>query len=365
MQSNQKELLTQQEGDRKPVNYVRGALFIAIIALIISLLCLSSSIFFYQSNKKIIHLLIVKHQELQSTFQPKLNYLYKVMDEQQKTIDIMKHNQMSEKKNALLLAQEAVYLLTLAKYNLVYANNITLAQKLMVEANQKIGQMNDPNSIALQKSINDNLMALSTVHKIDIASLISRIAAISDQVSTLSNSSLSPPATKVEVSTAENRGWKQKLMNTFKSLRDIIAIRRLPEPISPLASLENQYSILGSVRLHLTQAQFAILYQDPTLYQNSLQEAKKPLQRFYAKNPKGIKLIESISELQKIEIKPPLPDLTNVLALLHTYIYNMQASLSVPMNNKPLLPTSPATTHTAPYKTNPVNSNHIPRALPS
>jgi uroporphyrin-III C-methyltransferase len=305
-------------------------LMISIAAIIIAIISLISQFFFWQRYHTTTKWLANEHLALQQSITPKLSQLDTELDDQKKALNHLITQASEHKKRALILAEEVQYLIMLAEYNLRFENSIDRASELLTNADKKLEQINDPAINPLRQALANVISTLQTMPKIDTAALISRINAISDQVSSLSRLPTIQEAPEKPQQTKLS-SWKDHLMHALKSLQGILSIRRLEEPIKPLASDEQRIYFLENIRLQLTQAQWAVLHQNPTLYQDSLARAKMELQKHYSQNAMGAQLIQGIHELQQITISPEIPDLSNLTTLLDTSIRNLeQASNATP-----------------------------------
>lgn len=329
-----------------------AVLFLATVALIFAVISLVFQFFFWQLHKKNLETMVLKNRQMLENIQPKFLSIYTELGDQQKLINtLVARSQLEDKKNIVMQAREVEHLLTLAQYNLVFENNIDLASKLMTDADQKLAEINDAATTQIRKSLMNDLTALNAVPKADPIKLISQLAAMSDQVSMLSTLPVIPVDRQAQEIKRTHLSWKEKLMDTLRSLRGILTIRRLPENVKPLASPEEQLYIVENIRLQLTQAQWAVIHRSPDLYQESLAQAKKQLQNYYFRNPNGANLIAMIEDLQKINVRPNLPDLGNTINLLRTFIQNSEQSVTTPIKPSTVPQTS--------------TTNPTPRALPS
>lgn len=368
-----------------PPRRSRGMILVATFALILSIISLISQLFFWQAQKGRDDKLTSQQQQLQADLSSTHNQIQGRLNQQQKTINFLVANTSeTSKKNVVFLAEEAKHLIVTSQIILLYDHNYELAKKQMIEADQKIQEINDPSLNPIRQELNNALVALNTTPKIDQSGLTMRLFAISDQVNSLSALPVINAPTKNVPPKTLHANWREKLWATLESLREIISIRRLPGTIKPLPSEEQQLYLIEIIRLQLTQAQWAVIHQDSKLYQASLGAAKKNLQQYYSMNPTGANLINMITELQQYNINPSLPDLSNAVTLLQQYITSTSQKVNAtsvipntisemaqpaPSNVSPSLPkptptpNSPSINQSSPPIPNTTNS--LPQALPS
>lgn len=322
-----------------------GIIFLAASALIIAIISLVFQFFFWQLHQKNQENLKAQNQELMQTVLPKFQGLNAELNKQQQVLNnLMAKTQAEDKKSAIYAAKEVEYLLTFAQYSLLYDDNVEFASKLLNDGLQKINGIPDPALMPLRKSLEQDLSTLSATPRVDMTDLLGRIASISDQVSALSpipvmtNNVINKPVVQPQTS------WKEKLLDVVRSLRGLVTIRRLEEPIKPLVSPEQQLSIVEDIRLQLLKAQWGLLHQNQTVYRLGLEHAIKQLQSYYLRSPNGEKLIQALLELYQINIKPNMPDLNNSIQLLRTYVHDSEQNVST-LTNKPVTPDFTGTTN--------------------
>lgn len=362
---------------------------LALLALLVGSSGLALSYYLWQQLKKVDTKITNANQQLVASLRNPIDSVAEELKNQQQLIArLLARNESDERKKGILLAEESAHLLTLAQYNLMYDNNYTLASKQLADADQKLQEIGDQGLAGIRSEIMKTLTALNSVPKVDQTALLARIAAISEQLGKLSSLPIFTAENQQQVAPAKQRPltWKDKLLTTLQSLRGILTIRRLPEDIKPLPPPAQQLYIIENIKLQLAQTQWAVLHQNQVLYQNSLQQAKQILASYYQRNPVGKQLIMMIDELSTINIKPSVPDLTNIQTPLRYYINNLNTQLNSPVTNinAPAQPVHPS----APAKENPnatlsqpsvqqqqpsttgnnaatISSTPLPRAMPS
>lgn len=332
-----------------------GGVLLATIALTIAILSLAFQFFSWQLHKNAMTKVLSENQQMESRLVLTLQNLQGKVAQQEKSLNnLLTQTGVEGRKKVLFSAEEAKHLITLAQYNLLFENNSELAAKLLAQADQKLQEINDSGLLSVRKEIGNAIIALNTVARVDVTGLMSRLNAMSAQVNNLSLLPSSTATAKPAPAAHKTTTWKEKFFDTLENLRGIISIRRLKESVQPLPSPEHYLYVIETIRLQLSAAQWAVLHQDATLYQVSLKRAKEDLQKYFGKTATGISLIQVLTQLQEINVKPTVPDLSTVITLLQNYITNAQQNLI----NKP---TENVSTSGAINSTN----NPIPRALPS
>ncbi len=353
MQEHEPELNVNK--DESPVkSYKRngtGIVMLATLALLIAVTALPFQFFFWQLHKKTQANLLSQNKSFHLELEKSLQKLTARSEQQQSLINNLVATTGEEsKRRSIFLAEEAKHLVISSQYSLLFDRNYELGLKELILADQKLQGLNDASLNTLRQELNNAIVSLNTMPKVDVAGIAMRISALSDQVAGLSALPVLSTQTKVAPTKPKKTTWQERLWSTLESLRGIISIRRTTEPLKPLPSAEQQLYLIETIRLQLSQAQWAVLHQEPDLYQSALSNAKKDLQRYYAMNPTGASIINMINELQQQNIKPNLPDVTNIIAQLQQYIDSNSQSIATPKPEeqqqapKPLAPAVPAPT---------------------
>lgn len=353
MQEHEPELIASKDEASVVKEHKRngtGIVILATLALLIAVTALAFQFFFWQLHKKTQSTLLTQNKAFHLEIEKSLHQLGARSQQQQALIsNLVATTGEESKRRNIFLVEEAKHLIISSQYSLLFDRNYELGLKELILADQKLQELNDAGLNTIRQELNNAIVSLNTMPKVDVAGLAMRISAISDQVTSLSALPVLNTQNKVLPARPKISTWQEKLWSTLESLRGIISIRRTNEPLKPLPSAEQQLYLIETIRLQLAQAQWAVLHQEPDLYQSALNNAKKDLQRYYAVNPTGASIINMINELQQQNIKPNLPDVTNLIAQLQQYIDASSQSITTPKPEeqqapKPPLPAAPAPT---------------------
>lgn len=221
--------------------------------------------------------------------------------------------QMSGGTAASWRLAEAKYLVQLAFYHLTFTKDVLAATSLLQAAEYRIAALNDPGLITLRQSIANNIAALQAVPKVDLASLLTRITALQIQAGKLPTVGLPPARAALEPQSTDSEPrspLRQAMHDSWVTLQKIIVIRKEDQPIQPLLSPEQQSYLQQNLQLILQQAQWAALRGQGDVYRSSLQQAENWIKQYFAtKVPATQIFMNSLVDLQKINVQPPLPDL--------------------------------------------------------
>lgn len=214
---------------------------------------------------------------------------------------------------------EAEYLVNLANLNLDFEGNVSLVINLLKTADQQLAALNDPTLMRVRQALAYDITQLEAAPKLDLPGLILKINAISQQIPQLPvmPNELSKPTTTTtspDTTTAELPAWRKAMSAVGQALTNVVVVRRLNQPIAPLLSPEQRIFSVLNIQLELGQAKWAALHQQPEIYKESLQQAINwTKQYFLQKDSITQSVLQQLTELQKINIKPVLPSIASSL----------------------------------------------------
>lgn len=223
-----------------------------------------------------------------------------------------------QEKRARALS-EAEYLVKLASLNLDFEGNIPLVINLLNMADQQLAALNDPSLIHVRQTLANNISSLEAAPKLDVAGLILKINAISQQIPNLPvvPTELTKPATDLTSSSSSATApsvWKRSVDAVGRALTNVVVVRHLDQPVEPLLPPQQQAYLILNIQLKLSQAQWAVLHQQPEIYQQNLQQASAWVKQYFLqKEAITQSVLQQLAELQTIQVKPVLPSISDSL----------------------------------------------------
>jgi uroporphyrin-3 C-methyltransferase len=215
---------------------------------------------------------------------------------------------------------EVNYLIQLANYQLTFVKDVATTITLLQTADQRLATLNNTNLNALRTALATTIANLQALPKIDVAGLLAQLHALQLQAAQLplplqmravksSSENLS--------SNSEKSNWRVALKNSWENLQKLIVVHHYDKPIAPLLAQEQQAYLQQNLQLLLQQAQWAVLQQQTPVYQSSLQQAYIWVTMYFASDASTTQaMLQALQSLQKINIQPKTPDLTQLLLLL-------------------------------------------------
>lgn len=293
----------------------RGGLFAALIVIVLILLA-ASDWYGWHIFRSTTTQLATQNNQLQNA----LTQTQQQLTQQQQATEttqgmIKKIAQQGTQTHEKWVLAEAEYLIRLANFNVALQRNIDIAIKLLNVADQRLQTLDDPNLVPVRSAIAANIASLQAIPKLDDTGIFVRLNALGNEITKLP---LVPKRidTKPTITTENKTSsrWETYFHDTLKNLQNIVIIQHLKHPKPPLLPPSQQLFLQNNIELQLSQAQWAALHQQPLIYQKSLQQATTWIQQYYQQDSSVTQsVLSAIANLQKINVKPQMPDISSSL----------------------------------------------------
>ena len=227
-------------------------------------------------------------------------------------------------RNDWLLA-EAEYLVQLANYRLLLEKDVATAAVALKAADTRLAEVADPALLPIRKILAKDLQTLSNVPTIDLAGLSVTLTALSNNVANLPLNTPDPKTHKITQAenpsaSSEVKGVKDLPAAIWKDIKSLIVIRNHEKPLQPLLAPEQHFFLVQNIGLLLEQSRLALLNGHNEIYQERLTTAQKWINQYFDTGHNVTRnMLNSIAELQKYDIDPPLPDISSTYAAIKKY----------------------------------------------
>ncbi|MGM0569796.1 uroporphyrinogen-III C-methyltransferase [Marinobacter sp.] len=242
------------------------------------------------------------------------------------------------------LLAEAEYLLRIANQRLLIEQDIRGALAALNSADEVLRETDDVGVYPVREQLAREIMALRSVTDVDRTGLYLTLEAARETVTGLTDQALiedrAPGADRDEVGqegTSEEdqgaaaRAWQR----ATESLKEVVSIRRLDEPVKPLLSPDQSAWARLNLQLMLEQAELAVLRGHEDLYQQALEKAVTSLETWYDGTDNRVTALrDTLTELRDRDINPDLPDISQSLTLLKGRIAGRHANNEAEMNGE-------------------------------
>ncbi|QMT58917.1 uroporphyrinogen-III C-methyltransferase [Legionella sp. PC997] len=270
-----------------------------------------------------------KTEEIQTQWQAKFENLSKQIQ-----------NALQQKfyQNQDWLLLKARYYLELAQINSHWSNEIDATVALLEQSDQLLKQLNDPKILNIRQAIAKEIAQIQALPTVDIAGLLSQLDAAQNSIDDLSiplpmkgntHSSENSPPTANDSST-----WKGRLQGSLNALEKLVVIRRHEQGIEPLISPLFEALLKEKLRLNLQEAQWAVLNNEPSVYQLVLKQAISSLKmNFNEKTPNTAALIKKLTELQQKNVTQKRPAMGSALPMLNELLQSKKTPETQSLND--------------------------------
>lgn len=228
------------------------------------------------------------------------------------------------------------YLLQVANESLQLQRDVGAAKAALQDADQRLQTLGDPGYLPVRKEIASELAALDAVPVPDIAGITVTLDSLIHQVPklTLPGEAVAKSAAQTGAATAPKSAaggvhWRELPAVVWKALRQLVQVRHHQKPVGPLLAPKNEYFLYQNMKLQLEAAQLAALRHQPKSYQASLSTALQWLnQYFVADNALTQSMAQQLKDLQSVNVRPKLPDLSGSLRKLRQLRAHMEQQRS-------------------------------------
>ncbi len=237
----------------------------------------------------------------------------------QEIADIQKEQRTN--KNDFLIA-ETFHLVKLANDSLQYENNVPLAIKMIQSADQDMAKLTDPKSYLVREALAADLVSLQGATQVDVAGIYARLSALSDQIPKLSLiSQLLNHPVEAMVTTENLPWWRRGLNSMEQALQRIVIVRQNLPNAPPFIAPDQQVYLFQNLQAQLEKAQWGLLHHQPDIYRTSLLQAANWIKQFSVPDSVVAKqLLQSLGQLQEINIRPSVPNLTSSMRAIENYM---------------------------------------------
>jgi uroporphyrin-3 C-methyltransferase len=233
--------------------------------------------------------------------------------QQQQTALAQLQQATTGKQKAWILA-EVNYLAQSADYHLRFAHDVPTAIILLQTANQRLAELDNTNIVDLRQLFSKAIVELQATPRVDAAGILSQLNALQEKTDQLPLAPVVLPAeknTQPLLNPPEANTWQRALALSWQTLQKLIVVRRVDQAVKPLLSVEQQGYLQQNLRLLLQRAEFALLRNQATAYQSSLQQAQALIQHYFALDAALTKAVsQNLSELQRVNVAPVMPDIS-------------------------------------------------------
>jgi len=225
---------------------------------------------------------------------------------------------------------EVEFLLSVANHQLLLERDVDTALTALQDADRRLEAIGDPALIPVRKLIASERTSLQSVDVPDIAGMALRLSSLVDNIEQLPLVNRERVKTDLAMDDSQVVDDVNQLMaKIMKDLKGVVSIRRSDQPIEPLLPPEEQHYLSQNLGLKLEEARIALLRGDTQTFRQNLADIREWVQRYFDPTAAAVgNVITTVDDLQNVELKPPLPDISSSLRELRRWLKLQQQQQS-------------------------------------
>jgi uroporphyrin-3 C-methyltransferase len=231
---------------------------------------------------------------------------------------------VSGRRPADWLLAEADYLIRMAGRKLWLEHDVKTAIMMLQSADSRIQDLDDPSLLPIRERLAVDLQNLQQVNQVSTSSIALALGAMLKQVDNLPLVFFKRPDAELvdETVTDSIDDWRSNFARNWQeATKNFFSFKKVITEIKPFMTEQQQWLTKEQLKFALMQAQIAVLKENTTLYQQSLQTAFRLLiESFDTEKDKVSQFTNSLSNLQQTEFEQSYPEQFNVSAPLQDVI---------------------------------------------
>lgn len=210
--------------------------------------------------------------------------------------------------------------LEMANFELTSAYDVKSAVYLLRIAESMIKKAQDPTLFKLKELISKKIIDLQALPILDAEDILLRVEKISNEIEGLPIIATQIKPVESLVVDDEKSAWKRFLIAVMQTLKESIVIRYHVLPAKPLLLEAEQAYLVANIRSQLAQASWAVLHKQPVIYEHAISQTITWIKQYYREDIEAVQdVLQRLNALQKIDVRPVLPDITDALKQLDEF----------------------------------------------
>ncbi len=262
---------------------------------------------------------LVQKTQLNEQGQQTLQATLEQMSQQLKELAIAKG-----KEPLFWKVSEVEFLLSVANHRLILEKDVTTAQTALQDADTRLRAIGDPGLIPVRKKITDEIGLLKQVKLPDIAGMASQLGSIASTLDTLpfiQNIRTLDSIEKPGLPTETDTGFSFVSRIAKDIANGLFTIQRTNEPIEPLLPPQEKQYLKHNLNLKIEEARVALLNQETELFRKNLAAVEDWTRKYFnEQDPSVTNLLQTVTQLKQVELRPSLPDISSSLRDLKAWM---------------------------------------------
>ncbi len=301
---------------------------IALLSLLVAIVAIAGIVYVWQqtqiNEQQNIKQIVSLQQDVSKAMHLSMQQQEALRTTQQ---DVQTIGNQNRRDAAGWTLMEAEYLVRLATFNLIFERNVTLAQQLLAEADQRLQALNDPALWPVRQILAEDMAHLHAIPVVDLPGIVARLGALTQQAEQLPQLSVATPTqmpTSIQATaTTESQLTMATILQKIRlfvtavgrALSTMVTITHAGDKFTPtLLTVEQHAYLITNIQSQLTLAQWAVVHRQQDTYQQALTQVTDWLTRYYSpENPLVHGMLQQIDEIKTIIVNPAMPDISHSL----------------------------------------------------
>ncbi len=324
-----------------PKKHHRFSTFIAVILFLLLILTLAAGSMLGNSfRKKLnnlktaaaqsenqINLLTSNLQTLQNNF----NALQQWKVKYQNLILPILNTHQDQSENILSYANDMIRMATLW----MNFGNTAQAVNVLSLANQHLAYLITPALNSIKKQIADDLTQLKSIPSVDNAKIISQLDTLNQKIQSFTIPVYQPIPAEEKTTAQTNANASSTWLNTvWFELKKLIVVHKTDLSSSRLTPEQQITIVKQNINEKILQTEWALLKQQPDLYQHNLTLIIQWLNQYFPNNADTPSIIRNLNQLASTNFGKNLPDLSSLITAISRVqiMMHSQPTQAIPQN---------------------------------
>ncbi len=223
-----------------------------------------------------------------------------------------------ERNSQVWITSEAAYLMRLANDRLRLDADLPTTIAALQAADQRLEEFGDPSLFEVRRALAVELTELRGIELPDLTGLALQVGALSDGVERLPFATSAAAVSTADAPAAE--GWRKVAQDLWLELKKLVVIKQKGQAEQALLAPDERHLLQQNLRLTLESARLAVIRRDTPLFHDSLRRAQEWIALYFdAGAAPTTGALNQLAELQRIELRPGLPDIAASLRALEDW----------------------------------------------
>ncbi len=226
---------------------------------------------------------------------------------------------------------EALYLVNIANHRLNLEGDIDTAIAALKAADLRLKQTGDPSLLDARRILSNEINALNSVELPDLNGIALSLDSLKKNAESLIIPDIEPSDTfkpGINIENQPSADWKTAANSIWNEVKSLVSVRRADDSSSPPSLAPDQrFYLRQNLRFKLEAARIALLRKDTTAFRQNLSIARDWIQNYFVNDNAAAKnILDSLDQMQSIELKPALPDISASHKMLRALNKNQQTT---------------------------------------